>query len=72
MHAILLLVLIHMYYCTYICIGMEFESGPGNDSYDYQFVKWLAKEKVNAVCVCGVLCSCKLHAGGERTLWMCT
>lgn len=31
---------------------MEFESGPGSDSYDYQFVKWLAKEKVNAVYVC--------------------
>lgn len=51
---------------------MEFESGPGSDSYDYQFVKWLAKEKVNAVCVCGVPFSCKLHAGGERALWMCT
>ena len=36
---------------TYVYAGMEFESGPGSDSYDYQFVKWLAKEKVNAVCV---------------------
>ena len=35
-----------MHVCMHVCTGMEFESGPECDAYDYQFVKWLAKEKV--------------------------
>ena len=30
----------------HVSTGMEFKSGPDSDAYDYQFVKWLAKEKV--------------------------
>lgn len=35
-----------MHVCMHVCTGMEFKSGPECDAYDYQFVKWLAKEKV--------------------------